>query len=136
LAIRIQLSLTVKPAPGHNFKCIFKVSHLSGACSFYKRSCVALFLSQKYFFFSSFPCCSNNMDSKISRRRIQKNLQNSFSRKRKTIFRKIDALYCLDSDIDEYYVLRRRGKMYIYASCETDSWPPTKEQIVSRSTIL
>ena len=73
------------------------------------------------------------MDSKGSRRRIQKNLQNNFSRKRKTIFRKIHALYCLDNDLDMYFVLRRRGRLYTYASSETASWPPTKEQIVSHS---
>jgi hypothetical protein len=84
----------------------------------------------------SFLCHANTMDPKESRRRIQKNLQNSFSRKRKTIVRKIDALYSLDSDMDMYFVLRRRGRLYTYISSETASWPPTKEQIASHSIIL
>ena len=71
-------------------------------------------------------------DAKQTRRRIQKNLQNSFSWKKNTIIRKRDALYRLDNDTDAYFVLRNRVKLYTYTSSETESWPPTATQIICR----
>ena len=64
-----------------------------------------------------------------ARRRVEKNLQNSFSRKKETILKKMNAL-CLDKDNEIYFVLRRRGTFYTYISSEKESWPPTAVQIV------
>lgn len=69
-------------------------------------------------------------DSKGNRRQIKRNIQNSFSRKKDTVLRKINALCNVDDHIETYFVLRRRGRLYIYTSSEADSWPPTKAQIV------
>ena len=72
----------------------------------------------------------NMIDSKGTHRRIKRNIQNSFSRKKDTILRKINALRNVDDHIETYFVLRRRGRLYTYTSSEADSWPPTKAQIV------
>jgi hypothetical protein len=70
------------------------------------------------------------IDHRQTHRRIQKNIQNGFSRKKQTILRKINALCNVDDDTEAYFVLRRRGRFYTYASSKMESWPPTKAQIV------
>jgi hypothetical protein len=45
-----------------------------------------------------------------------------------TLMRKAEYLALLDADV--YILVRRRGKLYEYSSCVSETWPLTRAQVV------
>ena len=71
------------------------------------------------------------MPSQYETARVQKKLANERFRKRKeTCFKKCHYL-SEECQADVFFALRYRGKLYYYTSTESQSWPPSLEDIVS-----
>lgn len=66
----------------------------------------------------------------LSSRRERHRDLTQFSRRRRTVFKKVDDLH-RDCQADVFLMVRREGKVYAYISKEDADWPPSEECLVS-----